>query len=210
MIINISTFFDSLLGVLHDTATPPEQTPWNYHELIDLIEEKGTVIRPAAVLIGLLERDSGLQVILTRRTEALKHHAGQISFPGGRIEEIDRNPIAAALREAQEEIGLLPEHVQPLGYLDSFLTITGFHVYPVVARVSANFVPHADPNEVDEIFEVPLDFLLDSNNAKPIEIEYRGRNRTIIEFQYEHYRIWGATASMLVNFRKRIEQARSL
>jgi 8-oxo-dGTP pyrophosphatase MutT (NUDIX family) len=208
-VIETSLFFESLSGILHSASTPPAETPWNYHELIDLISENATVIRPAAVLIGLIERETGLQVILTRRTEALRHHAGQISFPGGRIEDADKDPVAAAMREAHEEIGLLPEHIKALGYLDSFLTITGFHVYPVVARVSADFVPLADPNEVDEIFEVPLEFVLNLNNAKPIEIEYRGRNRTIIEFQYEHYRIWGATASMLVNFRKRIEQAQS-
>ena len=200
-------FFDSLASVLHDAATTPADTPWNYHELIDLIEENGTVIRPAAVLIGLIQRESGLHVIFTRRTEALRHHAGQISFPGGRIEESDQDPIAAALREAHEEIGLLSQHVQALGYLDSFLTITGFHVYPVVAKVSADFIPQADPNEVDEIFEAPLEFVLNPLNAKPIEIEYRGRCRTIVEFQYKQYRIWGATASMLVNFRNRIEQA---
>lgn len=204
-----SIFFESLSGVLHIASTPPVETPWNYQELIDLISESATVIRPAAVLIGLIERECGLQVILTRRTEALRHHAGQISFPGGRIEETDNDPVAAAVREAHEEIGLLPEHIQALGYLDSFITITGFHVYPVVAKVSADFMPIADPNEVDEIFEVPLEFVLNPKNAKSIEIEYRGRNRTIIEFQYEHYRIWGATASMLVNFRKRIEQAKS-
>lgn len=203
----IALFFDSLANVLHDAATTPADTPWNYHELIDLIEENGTAIRPAAVLIGLIQRESGLHVILTRRTEALRHHAGQISFPGGRIEESDQDPIAAALREAHEEIGLLSQHVQALGYLDSFLTITGFHVYPVVAKVSADFIPQADPNEVDEIFEAPLEFVLNPLNAKPIEIEYRGRCRTIVEFQYKQYRIWGATASMLVNFRKRIEQA---
>ena len=206
--IDPTTFFDSLAGVLHDVATPPQQTPWNYHELIDLIDENGTTIRPAAVLIGLIERDSRLQVILTRRTEALKHHASQISFPGGRIEESDDDPVAAAVREAQEEIGLSSGHIEPLGYLDSFLTITGFHVYPVVARVSADFIPKADPSEVDEIFEAPLEFVLDPENAKPIEIEYRGKSRTIIEFQYKQYRIWGATASILVNFRKRIEQVR--
>ncbi|MGH8109671.1 MAG: CoA pyrophosphatase [Arenimonas sp.] len=207
--INTTTFLDSLAEVLHDVATPPQQTPWNYRELIDLIDENGTVIRPAAVLIGVIERATGLHVILTRRTEALKHHAGQISFPGGRIEESDHDPVAAAVREAEEEIGLLPEHIQPLGYLDSFLTITGFHVYPVVAKVSADFIPKADPSEVDEIFEVPLEFMLNPDHAKPIEIEYRGKNRTIIEFQYKQYRIWGATASILVNFRKRIEQVRS-
>lgn len=206
--IDTTSFFASLSGALHDAAITPAQSPWNYHELIDLIDENGTAIRPAAVLIGLIERQSGLHVILTRRTEALKHHAGQISFPGGRIEESDQDPVAAALREAQEEIGLMSEHVMPLGYLDSFLTITGFHVYPVVAKVSADFVPKADPDEVDEIFEAPLEFVLDPDNAKPIEIEYRGKSRTIIEFQYRHYRIWGATASILVNFRKRIEQAR--
>lgn len=206
--INTQTFFDSLAAVLHSTANPPTQTPWNYHELIDLLPANGTAIRPAAVLIGLIERESGLQVILTRRTEALRHHAGQISFPGGSIEATDIDPIAAAVREAQEEIGLSASHVEPLGYLDSFLTITGFHVYPVVAKVSADYIAKADPNEVDEIFETPLEFVLNPNNAKPIEIEYRGMNRTIIEFQYQQYRIWGATASMLVNFRKRIEQAK--
>jgi 8-oxo-dGTP pyrophosphatase MutT (NUDIX family) len=206
--INASAFFDSLSGVLHSTDKPPLQTPWNHDELIGLIAENGTTIRLAAVLIGLIERESGLQLILTRRTEALKHHAGQISFPGGRIEDGDNDPIFAAAREAHEEIGLLPEHIQALGYLDPFLTITGFHVYPVVAKVSANFIPKADPNEVDEIFEVPLDFLLNPENAKLIDIEYRGKKRCIIEFQYQQYRIWGATASMLVNFRKRIEQAR--
>jgi 8-oxo-dGTP pyrophosphatase MutT (NUDIX family) len=209
-VINSHTFFASLPGILHTVETPPAASPWNYDELIDLMPENGVAIRPAAVLIGLIERESGLQVILTRRTEALRHHAGQISFPGGRIEATDLDPVAAAIREAHEEIGLFPAHVEALGYLDSFLTITGFHVYPVVAKVSADFIAKADPNEVDEIFEVPLEFLLDSNNAKPIEIEYRGKNRTIIEFQYQQYRIWGATASMLLNFQKRIEQAASL
>ena len=203
--INPRSFFDSLSGVLHSAEIPPAETPWNYHELIDLIAENATAIRPAAVLIGLIEREAGLHVILTRRTEALRHHAGQISFPGGRIEESDRDPVAAALREAHEEIGLVPTHVEALGYLDSFLTITGFHVYPVVAKVSAEYIAKADPNEVDEIFEVPLEFVLNPGNAKLIEIEYRGKHRGIIEFQYQQYRIWGATASMLVNFRKLLE-----
>jgi len=208
-VISQNSFLDSISNALHSIAETPADTAWNYHELIDLISENGTRIRPAAVLIGLIERDSGLHVILTRRTEALQHHAGQISFPGGRIEESDLNPAAAAVREAHEEIGLLPNHVETLGYLDSFLTITGFHVYTVLAKVSADFIAKADPSEVDEIFEVPLEFLLNPNNAKPIEIEYRGKNRTIIEFQYKQYRIWGATASMLVNFRKRLEQVGS-
>ncbi len=208
--ISPKSFFESISGALHSVEVAPATQAWNHHELIDLIAENDTAVRSAAVLIGLIERNSGLNVILTRRTEALRHHAGQISFPGGRIEESDADPAAAAVREAHEEIGLLPAQVEALGYLDSFLTITGFHVYTVLAKVSSDFIAKADPSEVDEIFEVPLEFVLNPNNARSIEIEYRGKARTIIEFQYEQYRIWGATASMLVNFRERIEQAGSL
>ncbi len=202
--IDTAAFFASLTDSLHSTHTPPVHEAWNYHELIDLLPEQGQQLRPAAVLVGLVERAQGLQVILTRRTEALKHHAGQISFPGGRIEESDIDPIAAALREAQEEIGLLPSEVEPLGYLDPFVTITGFHVYPIVAKVSAAYSPQADINEVDEIFETPLDFVLNPENVKFIDIEYRGKLRAITEFQYEQYRIWGATASMFLNFQRRL------
>jgi 8-oxo-dGTP pyrophosphatase MutT (NUDIX family) len=203
-VIDTPAFFASLGDVLHSKYTPPDQVAWNYHELIDLLPEQGKQLRPAAVLIGLVEREQGLQVILTRRTEALKHHAGQISFPGGRIEDADIDPVAAALREAHEEIGLLPSEVEPLGYLDPFVTITGFHVYPVVAKVSAAYSPLADANEVDEIFETPLDFVLNPDNVKFIDIEYRGKLRAITEFQYQQYRIWGATASMLLNFQRRL------
>lgn len=202
--IDTAAFFASLTDSLHSTHTPPVHEAWNYHELIDLLPEQGQQLRPAAVLVGLVERAQGLQVILTRRTEALKHHAGQISFPGGRIEESDIDPIAAALREAQEEIGLLPSEVEPLGYLDPFVTITGFHVYPIVAKVSAAYSPQADINEVDEIFETPLDFVLNPENVKFIDIEYRGKLRAITEFQYQQYRIWGATASMFLNFQRRL------
>lgn len=192
--------------VLHPLETPPPGLGWNHAELIDLLPDLGNSLRPAAVLIGLVDRGEGLQVLLTRRAELLRHHAGQISFPGGRIEPGDADPAAAALREAREEIGLQAEDVLALGYLDPFVTITGFHVFPVVARISANFSALRDPSEVDEVFEVPFAFLMDPLNARLVEVEYRGRRRKLVEFQYSSYRVWGATAAMLVNMRERLEQ----
>lgn len=197
---------DRLPRALHSLATPPPGLGWNHAQLIDLLPDQGRSLRQAAVLVGLVDRGAGPQVLLTRRTEALRLHAGQISFPGGRIEDSDASPIAAALREADEEIGLRAALAEPLGYLDPFVTITGFHVYPVVARVDAAFVPHIDPSEVAEAFETPLEFLLDPANARTFEVEYRGGKRTLIEFLYGDHRIWGATAAMLVNFRERLER----
>ena len=206
----MSAAFDPLERLhraLHPLAPPPTGPGWNLEELKDLLPSPQVTLRPASVLIALIERSGQQQVLLTRRTEGLRHHGGQISFPGGRIEAADADPVAAALREASEEIGLSPELVTPLGYLDPFATITGFHVFPVVARVHGEFVARPDPSEVDEVFEAPLSFLLDPGNARRFEVDYRGRKRSLIEFQYGNYRIWGATASVLVNLRERLEQA---
>jgi 8-oxo-dGTP pyrophosphatase MutT (NUDIX family) len=188
--------------------TPPAGPGWNHSELLDLLPDEGRSLRPAAVLIGLVERGLGLQVVLTRRTELLRHHAGQISFPGGRIEALDRDPVAAALREAQEEIGLPPGLARALGYLEPFVTITGFHVFPVVAGIAGEFIAQRDPSEVDEVFELPLDFLMDPANARRVEVDYRGHRRSLIEFRHGDYRVWGATAAMLVNLRERLEGKR--
>ncbi len=191
---------------LHSLSAPPAGLAWNHAEWIDLLPDQGRQLRPAAVLVGLVERSQGLQVLLTRRTEALRHHAGQISFPGGRIESDDPDPIAAALREAREEVGLPSALARPLGYLDPFATITGFHVYPVVAMVANDFSAIRDPGEVEEVFEVPLDFLLDPDHVRHLEVDYRGGKRRLVEFLYGDYRIWGATAAMLVNLRERLER----
>lgn len=197
--------FERLPRALHPLARPPEGPGWNHAELHDLLPP-GQPLRPAAVLVALVERAGGPQVLLTRRTEALRHHAGQIAFPGGRIEADDADPVAAALREAQEEVGLAAALSSPLGYLDPFVTITGFHVFPVVASVAGGFVPVPDPGEVAEAFEVPLGFLLDPGNVHSLEVDFQGRRRHVLEFRYGGHRIWGATAAMLVNFRHRLEQ----
>jgi 8-oxo-dGTP pyrophosphatase MutT (NUDIX family) len=198
---------DRFARALHALGSPPSGPGWNLAELQDLLPDQGRQLRPAAVLVGLVEREGEWQVLLTRRNDSLRHHAGQISFPGGRIEAGDADPMRAALREAEEEVGLAADCVVPLGYLDPFVTITGFHVFPVVAHIHAGFAPTLDPAEVAEAFEVPLGFLLDRDNARRLEVDYRGGKRALIEFRYGDYRIWGATAAMLVNFRQRLEEA---
>jgi 8-oxo-dGTP pyrophosphatase MutT (NUDIX family) len=197
---------DAYARALHPLATPPVGPAWNLLELSDLLPDAGRSLCPAAVLVGLVDRGQGTQVLLTRRTQALRLHAGQISFPGGRIEASDADPVAAALREAAEEVGLARQQAHALGYLDPFATITGFHVYPVVAAIDRDFAPRPDPGEVDEVFELPLDFLLDPANARELQVDFRGHHRTVIEFVHASYRVWGATAAMLVNLRQRLER----
>jgi 8-oxo-dGTP pyrophosphatase MutT (NUDIX family) len=177
----------------------------NRLDLADFLTAAPMQLSPASVLFGLIERVDGLHVLLTKRTEHLRHHAGQISFPGGRIEQTDENPIKAALREAQEEIGLDAESVTVLGYLDPMLTITGFRVYPIVALIDANYRAQADGVEVAEIFEAPLQLFLDQANEQNLEIIFQGKTRHLIEFHWQHFRIWGATATMLINLRHRLE-----
>ena len=198
--------FAAMRDALLPLDTVPPGPGWNHAELIDLLPDHGRLLQPAAVLVGLVERADGLQVLLTRRNESLRHHAGQISFPGGRVEAGDADPVAAALREAQEEVGLQARHASVIGYLDPLVTITGFHVFPVVARISGQFLAQRDPSEVDEVFEVPFAFLMDPPNARRFEVDYRGSRRMLVEFQYQGYRVWGATAAMLVNLRDRLER----
>lgn len=155
---------------------------------------------PAAVLVPLVERPEGTTVLLTQRTDHLAHHPGQISFPGGRLEESDGGDfVVAALRETQEEIGLLPERVTVLGRLDEYITGTGFMVIPVVGVIQPPFETTADPFEVAEVFEVPLAFVLDPENHKLNRRVVEGRHRPFWALTYEERVIWGATAGILVN-----------
>ncbi|MGI9263665.1 MAG: NUDIX hydrolase, partial [Gammaproteobacteria bacterium] len=148
-------------------------------------------------------------VVLTRRAEHLKHHAGQISFPGGRLEQADDGPAAAALRETQEEIGIREDRIEILGYLDNYLTITGYSVTPVVGIVRPGFVLDVDQTEVAEAFEVPLTYLLDETNAVCREKRFLGIRVPYYEIPYQRHNIWGATAGMLVSFRMRIFEEES-
>ncbi|EKV26610.1 putative nudix hydrolase YeaB [Caenispirillum salinarum AK4] len=154
---------------------------------------------PAAVLVPLIQRPEGTTVLLTQRTAHLKNHAGQISFPGGRCEEVDDGPVATALRESHEEIGLAPGLVDVLGHLDDYITVTGFAVTPVVGLVAPPFDLEPDPFEVAEVFEVPLAFVLEKANHERHTYQIKGRTRAYYAMPYQGRYIWGATAGMLVN-----------
>jgi 8-oxo-dGTP pyrophosphatase MutT (NUDIX family) len=168
----------------------------------------GGVGIPAAVLIPLVVRADGISVLLTRRTAHLDHHAGQISFPGGRVEEGDADPVAAALRETKEEIGLDPAHIEVLGRLEGYMTITGFSVVPVVGLVHPPFDLKPDPFEVDEVFEVPFAFVLDpANHQRHFREGPDGNRRYFYALPYGPHYIWGATAAMLVNLTEALRLA---
>ena len=169
-------------------------------------QEAGTGITPAAVLVPIVDRPSPT-VILTLRPESMRKHPGQVSFPGGRIDPVDEGPIAAALREAQEEIGLAPAAVEIIGTADRYRTITGFEVTPVVGILPPDLPLKAHPGEVAAIFEAPLHFLLDPAHQQVRTVNWRGRERTYYEIEYGDRRIWGATAAMIVNLARRLELA---
>ena len=173
-----------------------ELNPALWLEARDLKEEE---LRPAAVLVPLVERPEGLTVLLTKRTDHLYDHAGQISFPGGRVEPDDENAIATALRETEEEIGVGPEHIEIVGEIDTYMTGTGFSITPVVGFVSPDYTLQIDEFEVAEVFEVPLAFVMDPDNHERRSAVYKGVERHFYVLPYEDRYIWGATAGMLVN-----------
>ncbi|MGB9428294.1 MAG: CoA pyrophosphatase [Gammaproteobacteria bacterium] len=163
--------------------------------------------KSAAVLVPLVLRGQEPTILLTQRTEGLLDHAGQVSFPGGSREGADADPVQTALREAEEETGLQRQFVEPVGFLDGYLTITGYAVTPVVGLVRPDFHLHPDPLEVAEIFEVPLAFLRDPVNRQIRKRHFAGRDLGYYLFEYRRHMIWGATAAMLVNFLHKLDQA---
>ena len=154
-------------------------------------------LTPASVLFPIVLRPHAPSVLLTQRNETLRDHPGQISFPGGRVEPQDRSPQETALREAEEEIGLAARHVEIVGYLPDYRTVTGFCVTPVVALVTPPFDLRPDPREVAEVFEVPFSFLMDAANHQRRTLLYRGSPRHYIAMPYGDYFIWGATAAII-------------
>jgi 8-oxo-dGTP pyrophosphatase MutT (NUDIX family) len=159
--------------------------------------------KPAAVLVPVVDR-ARPTVLLTQRTAELASHAGQIAFPGGRIDPNDESPVAAALREAKEEVGLLPMLVEPIGYLDLYLTFSGFRILPTVARVKPDFTLTLNPSEVTEAFEVPLDFLMAPANHQRKTRDWKGIAREYYAMPFGERYIWGITAGILRNLYERV------
>jgi len=160
---------------------------------------------PAAVLVAITERrEPG--VILTQRTETLRKHAGQIAFPGGRV-DAGEDVVTAALREAEEEIALSRNHVTVIGQADGYRTVTGFQVTPVIGVVPPDLLLQPSEAEVASVFEVPLAFLLDPDNHVAAQVEWQGRMRQYYEILWHDRRIWGATAAMIVNLARRLQWA---
>ena len=162
--------------------------------------------KPAAVLVPIIDR-SEPTVLLTLRTKELASHAGQVAFPGGKIDAADASPIAAALREAKEEIGLAPMLIEPLGYLDLYLTFSGFRILPTVARVKPDFTLVLNPWEVTETFEVPLSFLMTPDNHQRKTRDWNGLEREYYAIPFENRYIWGITAGILRNLYERVYAA---
>jgi 8-oxo-dGTP pyrophosphatase MutT (NUDIX family) len=163
----------------------------------------GVKPKTAAVLVPVVCRDDALHLILTQRTDHLSKHAGQIAFPGG-LRDAGETPLQAALREAEEEIGLGPEFVAPLGYLSGYLTVTGYLVTPVVAMLRDGFSLAPEPGEVADVFEVPLAYLMDGRNRETHAREWQGLTRHYYAYPYQSRYIWGATAGMIKNLGDRL------
>jgi 8-oxo-dGTP pyrophosphatase MutT (NUDIX family) len=159
--------------------------------------------KPAAVLVPVVDRD-GPTVLFTIRTKELQSHAGQIAFPGGKIDPGDESPVAAALREAKEEIGLVPGAIEPIGYLDLYLTFSGFRILPTVARVKPDFSLTLNPWEVTETFEVPLAFLMMPQNIQRRSRKWKGIDREYYAIPFRDRYIWGITAGIVRNLYDRV------
>lgn len=166
--------------------------------------ESGFGAAKASVLLPIVVRQEPM-VLFTRRTDTLARHSGQVSFPGGRSEPGDLSPVETALRETFEETGIAPAYVTVAGYLDRYLTGTGFDIHPVVGVLAEGFALVPDPREVAQIFEVPLAFLRDPANRRRELRDIAGRQRRFYAFTYKEHEIWGATAAIIVNLAQRLD-----
>ncbi|MEP7044504.1 MAG: CoA pyrophosphatase [Dokdonella sp.] len=184
---------------------PPSAPGWNAEQLADAADLSSST-RAAAVLVPFVRRAHALSILFTRRTENLRTHAGQISFPGGGVEAGDADVIAAALRETAEETGIAPDLIEPFGYLDGLDTVSGYNVTPVAGFVGGDYSLRLHADEVDEVFEVPLPFILEPGRLQREHILWRGRERDIYAMVWQGRRIWGVTAAILKNLLDRWEK----
>ena len=185
-------------GRRHSPRSAAEEKPRGDHDLNPDFYQPDAALIPAAVLVPIVRRSTP-SLLLTRRTDHLHDHAGQVAFPGGRIDPGDEDATAAALRETEEEVGLPRRHIDIVGALDTYVTRTGFEVTPLVGFVTPPFPVEPDQFEVAEVFEVPLDFVLEPANREIHSRMYQGKERRFYAYPYGDYYIWGATAGMLVN-----------
>jgi len=187
---------------LTDPSLPPRRGDHDLDPVLRAIAEVRP-IRPAAVLIPVVDHPEPT-VLLTLRSSALPDHAGQIAFPGGKIDAADASPLAAALREAVEEIGLAPQRIDPIGYLDLYMTTLGYRIVPTVARIDPGFTLALNPAEVDDAFEVPLAFLMQPDNHQRHSRDWKGMRRTFYAMPFGERYIWGVTAGILRNLYERL------
>jgi len=183
-----------------DVIMPPGSSRWPE----PMREQLSGSLKPAGVLVPVLQHPAGLSVLLTRRSAELTHHAGQVSFPGGRMEDEDRDVEVTALRETHEEVGIPAALIDVVGYLQTMPTVTGYAVTPVVGLLASETQLTVDRQEVAYAFEVPLEFLMDDANDIRTELEYHDRTVPMVEFHWEGERIWGATAFMILDLRKKL------
>lgn len=200
----VTNFINLDQQTIRDRLTVPFFCDRGDHDLNPDFLPARTPLLPAAVLVPLIERPDGLTVLLTRRTPHLKAHAGQISFPGGKVEPHDSDAVATALRETEEEVGMPKEKIEIVGRLDRYVTRTGYDITPIVGLVAPPFPVRPDPFEVDEVFEAPLSFLIDPTNRILDSRQFQGQTRYFYAMPFGDYYIWGATAGMLVNLAVRL------
>jgi 8-oxo-dGTP pyrophosphatase MutT (NUDIX family) len=191
--------------VIFDPHWLPERGDHNLAPM--MAPADGRQHRLAAVLLGIVTHDDQPTVLLTRRSAQLRTHSGQIALPGGKIDPDDDSALAAALREADEEIGLKADWITPLGYLDPYLSGTGFRILPVVATIKPGFPVVPDPSEVDDVFEEPLAFLMDPANHVQGHRDFKGTIRHFYTMTYQEHYIWGVTAGILKNLYDRLYAA---
>ena len=195
-----------LLPALRAALDAPLPGSSDYDLNPDTVLPANRKLRPAAVLVAIEPHPDGPRVLLTKRCAHLDHHPGQVAFPGGKVDHGDRDDTAAALREAQEEVGLDPANVAVLGHLSTHETVTGFRVTPVVGQLKSTFTPVPEVGEVDEVFHVPLAFLADLANYTVQARRWNNQWRRYYTVPYGPYYIWGATARILYGLAERMQR----